>query len=93
MTIDKLSSAQSNKYITVTFNYDEIRDIANGLYFISTGKTPENEKNYDEIAAKTSFLFDMIKHGNIQESTVRKYANLETKASPSSKENEACAIH
>lgn len=52
--------------ITVTFNYGEIRDISNACYKAFCVTNSEYEKTY----AKMKFLFDMIKHGNIQPETV-----------------------
>ena len=66
MTIEELSSKANNKYITVTFTYDEIRDIANGLYYAS-----ESNSKFKSIKNKARFLFDMIKCGMIQTNTVK----------------------
>lgn len=65
MNIQELSSEANNKYVTVTFTYEEVRDIANGLYHISKDK-PE----YKGIKDKCKFLFDMVKEGMIQSETV-----------------------
>lgn len=50
---------------TITLTYDEIRDIANGLYYLSKDK-PE----YTGIKDKCKVVFDMVKHGMIQPETV-----------------------
>ena len=76
MNIDKFSSESHNKYITVTLNYDEIRDLANALYMYTEQTNSEDSKKYLDIAAKMHLLFDLVKHGNIQDSTVKKYARL-----------------
>lgn len=68
MNIVKLTCEPNCKYITVTLGYDEIRDIANGLYY--TVKETENGSKYKEIQGKCKFLFDMVKHGSIQPETV-----------------------
>lgn len=65
MTIQELSSKTNNKYVTVTFTYEEVRDMANGLYHASKDK-PE----YKRIKDKCKFLFDMVKEGMIQPETV-----------------------
>lgn len=83
MYLEELTNKPGNKSITVVMNYDEVRDIANGLYHL-VADDKEQSKNtnnrlysdYDEIAAKTHFLFDMIKHGNIQPETTCKLYNL-----------------
>lgn len=71
MIINEMNSDRNTKYIKITFNYGEIRDIANGLYYISLQK-----KEYLEAYAKCKFLFDMIKHGNIQKETINSFSIL-----------------
>lgn len=72
MHIENLVNTSSIHSITVTFNYNEIRDIANGLYLLVNlgDNVPYNPDSYLEIAAKAAFMFDMIKHGMIQSETV-----------------------
>lgn len=65
MTIQEFSSKTNNKYVTVTFTYEEARDMANGLYHVCKDK-PE----YKGIKDKCKFLFDMVKEGMIQRETV-----------------------
>lgn len=65
MNIQELSSKTNNKYVTVTFTYEEVRDMANGLYHISKDK-PE----YKGIKDKCKFLFDMVKEGMVQSETI-----------------------
>lgn len=76
MNIEELSSKTNNKTITVTFTYEEVRDMANGFYYLFSGKECDKDK-YKDIRAKSSFLFDMIKHGNIQNNTVKYLSELE----------------
>lgn len=70
MYIKELACKSSNKHMTVHLSYEEIRDISNALYYLTSGNKPEQD--YSKIAAKCSFLFDMIKHGMIQPNTVSK---------------------
>ena len=73
MHIENLVNTNSVHSITITFNYNEVRDIANGLYLLINLKdVPYNPDSYLEIAAKAAFMFDMIKHGMIQPETVSK---------------------
>lgn len=74
MTIEELVSKRNNKYVTVTFTYEEVRDMANGLYHACKYK-PE----YKGIKDKCQFLFDMVKEGMIQQGTVRSMAKELTK--------------
>ena len=76
MTIEKFSSESHNKYITVTFNYEEVRDLANGLYHLTEQVDKEEYKKFNDMSAKTHLLFDLVKHGNIQETTVKKFSRL-----------------
>lgn len=83
MYLEELTNKPGNKSITVVMNYDEIRDIANGLYHLIADDKERAENinkrcysDYDKIAAQTHFLFDMIKHGNIQPETTCKLYHL-----------------
>ena len=57
--------------------YDNVRDIANGLYYAS-----KNDEKYKNIYAKTAFLFDMVKHGMIQPETAIKLTPKESTITP-----------
>lgn len=73
MHIENLVNTGSVHSITITFNYNEVRDIANGLYLlVNLDDVPYNPDSYLEVAAKAAFMFDMIKHGMIQSNTVSK---------------------
>lgn len=73
MHIDELNARKGQKSITVTMNYDEVRDIANGLYYLISGTPCEDGVDkYKPIAADCKVLFDLIKHGNIQPETIDK---------------------
>lgn len=84
MYINNLTTTQSVKSVTVTLSYDEVRDIANGLYYLNKmakcDKIAESldvkPTEYDLIGAKTAFLFDMVKHGMIQPETIAKFNNV-----------------
>lgn len=39
MNIEELSSKTNNKTITVTFTYEEVRDMANGFYYLFPEKS------------------------------------------------------
>lgn len=52
-------------YVTVAFDYTEVRDMANGLYHICR-KKPE----YKSVKDKCKFLFDMLKEGMIRPETI-----------------------
>lgn len=71
MFIEELSTRKENRYVTVTFSYEEIRDIANGLYAACHPERKTEGKEFDKIAASAGFLFDMIKHGMVQPHTIR----------------------
>ena len=78
MYINNLTTASSLKSVTVTLTYEDVRDIANGLYYLNKmakekGIPDVEPDQYKEIAAKTSFLFDMVKHGMIQKETIAKF--------------------
>lgn len=74
MFIEELHCKPSLKNVTVNLNYDEVKDIANGLY-ACISQNEENAKKFENIYNKMSFLRDMIKHGNIQEHTVKRMNN------------------
>lgn len=64
MVINELKQKQ----ITVTLDYNECRDISNGLYYATTHELKGAE--YQKIYSHCKFLFDMVKHGYIQPDTV-----------------------
>lgn len=79
MFIRNLQIEPGGSTVTITANYDEIRILANGFYSLveADGKFPQSHKDeYVEMRAKTKFLFDMIKHGNIQPETIPLYNRL-----------------
>lgn len=84
MYINDLTTTKSLKSVTVTLSYDEVRDIANGLYYLNKmvkcDKIAESldvkPSEYNSIGAKASFLFDMVKHGMIQPETIAKFNNV-----------------
>ena len=75
MIIKKLNCEnKNNSYLTVQLSYDEIKDIENTCYyatqFIPTYQ-PKIKSNAVIAANMTKFLFDMVKHGNIQSETIQ----------------------
>lgn len=64
MNIVKLSSEPQIKHVVVGFSYEEIRDIANGLYEVS-----KTSPKYLSAYTKAKTLFDLVKEGNIQRET------------------------
>lgn len=78
MNIENLTCKPNNHFVTVTMNYEEVRDIANGLYWLSrlspknTNDMDVKPERYTDVTNKMAFLFDMIKHGMIQSNTIAK---------------------
>lgn len=78
MNIENLTCKPNNHFVTVTMNYEEVRDIANGLYWLSrlssknTNDMDVKPEHYTDVTNKMAFLFDMIKHGMIQSNTIAK---------------------
>lgn len=68
MIIKKIFSEENNKGATVQLDYGDVRDIANALYYLTSGKEPDED--YSKIAAKFALLFDMVKFGMVQPHTV-----------------------
>lgn len=75
MHIQELHNTEHNKTVTVTFMYNEIRDLSNGL-FQCIQSSEDNENKYLGIYCKSKILFDMIKHGNIQPETIKRLSKL-----------------
>ena len=75
MVIKKLNCEdKSNSYLTVQLSYDEVRDIANTCYYATEfipAYQPKIKSNAVIAANMTKFLFDMVKHGNIQPETIQ----------------------
>lgn len=76
MIIKKLNCGNKNdSYLTVQLSYDEVRDIANTCYYATEfipAYQPKIKSNAVIAANITKFLFDMVKHGNIQPETIQK---------------------
>lgn len=60
MKIEKLSSETGNKYAAVTLGYDDVRDIANGLYTAA-----KHDSRYKKIHSQMQQLFELVKTGVI----------------------------
>ena len=63
------------KNATVTLNYEEIRDIANGLFYLleDDEKFKPNQSEKDSFAKtkrKFDILFDLVKYGNVTDFTL-----------------------
>ena len=69
MKIEKLSSETNNKYASITLTYEEIRDISNALYYLTSGEKCDVSK-YQILYAKSKMVFDLVKHGMIQPETI-----------------------
>ena len=70
MTIKELSSEKNNKSVTIHMDYEDVRDVANALYYLTSGKEPDED--YSKIAAKFALLFDLVKFGMAQPHTVKR---------------------
>ena len=75
MIIKKLNCGnKSDSYLTVQLSYDEVRDIANTCHYATEFIPADQTKikaNAVIAANMTKFLFDMVKHGNIQLETIQ----------------------
>ncbi len=65
MIIRDLST--SNKTVTVTFNYDELRCVNDALFHLSEFDDVDKDSNFDDVRAKFIELFSLVKRGNIPE--------------------------
>ena len=69
------------KNATVELTYDEVRDIANGFVYLCNLGDKDFKPSIAEMECfkqrKKTFniLFDLVKHGNITDFTIDKYAN------------------
>lgn len=77
MLIKELKNTENCKYITVQFNYEEIRDLTNSLCHtlhpdeLSMGDA--ERECYEKLQPKMLMLFDLIKHQMITSHSVHKY--------------------
>lgn len=83
MTIKELHSETNNKCATIELNYDEIRDIANGLYEL--GKLTKFTTSFHKIHRDMAFLFNIVKHGCIDSNSIRMLERLQDKLDESRK--------
>lgn len=56
----------NRKTATVTFDYDELRDLCNSMSQLDSFKI-EKSKDFNNMYAKTIELFSLVKHGMIPE--------------------------
>jgi hypothetical protein len=77
MLIKELKNTENYKYITVQFNYEEIRDLTNSLCHtlhpneLSMGDY--ERECYEKLQPKMLMLFDLIKHQMITSHSIHKY--------------------
>lgn len=84
MTINKLNCEANFKSAAITLNYDELRDIANGLYELSKLDV-ERSADFHKIHRDMTFLFDIVKNGCIDGFSVRQLTQLHEKFDSSRK--------
>jgi len=65
LNIKELSTEKPYPHATVTFGYDELRDLSNGLYELVNKGTPKQRKEFLDISKKAHTLFELVKHGKI----------------------------
>lgn len=88
MTVDKLSSESGSKYATITFGYDELKDLINGLYQLTKKEVYEVIDKADEhnpylaLYPKLKSIFDMMKYGGVQPETVVRMYQTQTNTLP-----------
>lgn len=62
------------KDATVTLNYDEIRDIANGLFYLlddgAMKPSQSEKKSFEQTKRKFDMLFDLVKYGSVTDFTI-----------------------
>ena len=94
MIIKKLNCENKNdSYLTVQLSYDEVRDIANTCYYATQFIPADQTKiklNAVIAANMTKFLFDMVKHGNIQPETIQKMYMTKFDENKSNSKKEDC---
>lgn len=74
MHIERLTTTQGLQSITLTMNYEEMHSITDGLYQLtkpSVRTTLPAGKDYTQIYTQCAIMFDMMKHGNIQPTTLK----------------------
>jgi hypothetical protein len=87
MLIKELKNTENYKYITVQFNYEEIRDLTNSLCHtlhpneLSMGDY--ERECYEKLQPKMLMLFDLIKHQMITSHSIQKYEQLYNKTTGS----------
>lgn len=81
------------KDCTVSLSYDEVRDIANGMYLlvehiehpdkVST-ITATERANFETVKNSFAVLFDLVKHGQVQQFTINRCASPTKSTCPAS---------
>ena len=74
MVIKQLDTTGVYKHVTVELDYDELRDLSNGLFYVSNNMFCDHSSDFKDVAKKASLLFDLVKHGTVMPETAAKFA-------------------
>lgn len=78
MTIQRIDCESGYKNATITLGYEELRELANGLYELSRLDEERNPDFY-KIHRDMSFLFSIVKHGCLNPLIIKKLQEYQQK--------------
>lgn len=70
MVIKEINAQSNFKSATVTLFYNELREIANGLYELSQMEF-KRDLDFHKCHRNMSFLFNLVKHGTIDSASIQ----------------------
>ena len=73
MIIKQLDTTTPYKHVVVELDYNELRDLSNGLFYVSNNMFCDHSSDFEDVAKKASLLFDLVKHGTIMPETAEKF--------------------
>lgn len=73
MIIKQLDTTTSYKHVVVELDYNELRDLSNGLFYVSNNMFCDTPSEYKDVYKKSKLLFDLVKHGTIMPETAEKF--------------------
>lgn len=91
MTIIEIEHNNKTKTFsaTIKLNYDEIRDLSHGMYYLCEDDKSKYNVSYQETHKEIALLFDLVKNGRLDERSVEMLKRLQD-AIEIAKENNNC---
>lgn len=79
MTIIEIEHNSKTKTFsaTIKLNYDKIRDLSHGMYYLCKDEKNNDNVSYQETHKEIALLFDLVKHGRLDKCSVEMLEKLQ----------------